>query len=85
VQVDREHGGGNTCYTEQVGVAVTLGRCLVRRSVGKPAIMTEVLRGFPQSLQANAGIATPLDHDRLLPTPFQFIIHLSPCHSTLYT
>jgi len=26
-----------------------------------------------------------LGHDRFLPNPFQFIIHLSPFHSTLYS
>jgi hypothetical protein len=26
-----------------------------------------------------------LGHDRLLPNPFQFIIHLSPYRSTLYS
>jgi hypothetical protein len=36
-------------------------------------------RDFPQSLQASARIG----HDRFLPTPFQFIIHLSPFHLTI--
>jgi hypothetical protein len=40
--------------------------------------MTEVFRGFPQFLQANAGIVgayLKLGHDRFLSHPFQFIIH----------
>jgi hypothetical protein len=45
--------------------------------------LTEVFRGFPQSLQANVGILK-LGHYRFLPNPFQFTIHLSPFHSTLY-
>jgi hypothetical protein len=32
----------------------------------------EALRGFPQSLQADAGTISPLHHDRLLPNPSQF-------------
>jgi hypothetical protein len=40
---------------------------------------TEVLRGFPESLQANAGIVPQLNNDCFLPNPFQFIIHQSSC------
>jgi hypothetical protein len=34
--------------------------------------------GFPQSLQANAGIDLKLGHDHFLPHPFQFIVHYHP-------
>jgi hypothetical protein len=41
-------------------------------------------RSFPQFLQANAGRVPKIGHGRFLPNPFEFIIHLSPYHSTLY-
>jgi hypothetical protein len=40
--------------------------------------------GFPQPLQANAGVVPWLDHSCLLPDPFQFIIHQSSYRSVLY-
>jgi hypothetical protein len=40
---------------------------------------------FPLSLQANGRYRTlKLSHDRFLLNPFQFIVHLSLFHSTLY-
>jgi hypothetical protein len=53
-----------------------------RISAWRPDILTDVHRGFPQSLQA---IALNLGHDRFLPNTFEFIIYLSPIHSTLYS
>jgi hypothetical protein len=44
----------------------------------------QVFHGVPQSFQTNSDIATGLGHDCFLPNPVQFIIHLSPYHSTLY-
>jgi hypothetical protein len=44
-----------------------------RISAGTPAIMTEVFRGFPQTHHANYGRVPRLDHDRILPNPYQFI------------
>jgi hypothetical protein len=40
------------------------------------------LSGFPQSLQANAGLLPRTGHDHLLPNPFQFNIHESSYHLT---
>jgi hypothetical protein len=37
------------------------------------AILTEVFRDLPLSLQANAGIVHRLDYDRSLPYPFKVI------------
>jgi hypothetical protein len=54
------------------------------RSGGKPAIMTGS-SWFPSVPPGKCRDNNSLDHDRLLPNPFQFIIHLSPCHSTLYS
>jgi hypothetical protein len=55
-----------------------IGKYSVRISAGIPVILTEALRGFPQSLQVKVGIVLRLGHDRYLPNPFQFIfIHLS--------
>jgi hypothetical protein len=39
------------------------------------AILSEIFRGLPQSLQANAGTVPQFSHDRCLPNYFQFIIH----------
>jgi hypothetical protein len=57
---------------------------LVRLSSGTLDILTEVFRGFPQPFQANAGIYSPLGHDRFLPNSFHFIIisHLIINHDT---
>jgi hypothetical protein len=38
-------------------------------------ILTENFHGFPQSIQADAGIVSLLYHDRLLPNPFSFNIY----------
>jgi hypothetical protein len=57
------------------------GRSRVQISARRPAIQIEGFRGLSQSLHANAGIG----HNRFLPCPSQFIIHLSPYHSTLYS
>jgi hypothetical protein len=38
--------------------------------------------GFPESMQANAGIFYLLGHGHFLPNPFQFIIHLSSYYLT---
>jgi hypothetical protein len=62
-----------------------IGRSRVWISVETPNILTEVLRGFPQSLKANAGIVPQTGHDRFLPDPSQFIIHLSCYQLTLYS
>jgi hypothetical protein len=46
-------------------------------SVGAPAILTEILCGFPQSLLENIRIVPLSGNDRLLPTRFQFIVRKS--------
>jgi hypothetical protein len=45
----------------------------------------EDFRGFTRSFQANSGTVLRLDHDRFLPNPFQFIIHLPFHSSALYS
>jgi hypothetical protein len=40
-----------------------------------PDTFSEILRGFPRSLQATADLLFPLCHDRFLPNPFQFMSH----------
>jgi hypothetical protein len=42
----------------------------VRMSVGKLAILIEVIRGFLQLLHANAGIVVRLGYDHFLSNPF---------------
>jgi hypothetical protein len=37
------------------------------------AILTEVFRGIPGSLEANAGMLYHLGQDSFLPSPFQFV------------
>jgi hypothetical protein len=46
-----------------------------------PMILTEVLRGLAQSIQANPGIIPPNFYNRFLRNPFQFIYLLSTGHS----
>jgi hypothetical protein len=57
--------------TYQAGVEVKLsilfGRCLVRISAGKQAILTEVLRGFPQVLHVNATMKLQMSHSKSFP------------------
>jgi hypothetical protein len=36
-------------------------------------------------LQTNSGIVPQLDHDCIIPDPFQFVIHLSSYHLTVYS
>lgn len=45
---------------------------------------SKVFRNVPQSLYANSGIVSRLDHNRNLPNLLQFIIHQSFYNSTLY-
>jgi hypothetical protein len=75
--------------TEQADLDVTLYICILDvlgSNLGRSTGYSErISRYFPQSLQTNAGIVTRLGHDRFLPNPFQFIIHLSPSHPTLNT
>jgi hypothetical protein len=52
-----------------------VGRCWVRILTGTPVILTEVFRGFSQSLQVNVRILPLLSHNRHLPNPFQFIFY----------
>jgi hypothetical protein len=51
------HGG------YRVGVTPVFGTRSVLISAGVPTILTEMFRGFPQSLQLNVGIVSPLGGD----------------------
>jgi hypothetical protein len=66
--------------TEQASVTATLETCIPEvlgsNSTGSRTILTEVLRSFPQSIQANSGIVPPLGHNHFLPN-FSAIILLS--------
>jgi hypothetical protein len=72
-----------TC--KQVVVAAALQTC-VRDVLSRISVGTSSFRGLPQSLQANFGIVSHLDHGRFLPNPLQFIIHPPPSynHPTLH-
>jgi hypothetical protein len=59
------------------------GRCWFRISAGTPAILTEVVPGIPQSLQANACTVSQSGHRHFLQSRFQFNIHLSFYHCTV--
>jgi len=50
----------------------------VRISSRRPAIATDILSNISLSLQENAEIGFKIGHDRVLPNPFQFIIHIHP-------
>jgi hypothetical protein len=42
--------------------------------LGTLDILSEILGGFSQFLETNAGIISRLGQDRMLPNPFRFII-----------
>jgi hypothetical protein len=52
---------------------------------GWPAILIEVCRSFPQSLQTNAVIVPSIRPWPLHLKSFQFIVHFSPFHFMLYS
>jgi hypothetical protein len=56
----------------------------VRISDGTSAILTEVFRGYPQYLQADAGTVPRVGHDLLLVSIFQVILNPSAINSRLY-
>jgi hypothetical protein len=63
------------CVTGSTGYASVLGRCSVPISAAIATILTEVLRGFLQSLKANVEIEYQI---RLRSLPFaSFPIHYS--------
>jgi hypothetical protein len=47
--------------------------------------LTEIILTFSQSLQAKARIFTGRGHDRFLPYPFQFTVHLKVCDNDTVT
>lgn len=47
-------------------------------------LLQQIIHGYPQSLQANAG-TVQVCHNNFLPNPFQFIVHQLSYHSALYT
>jgi hypothetical protein len=57
------------------------GRSRVKIWVRRPAIL-RVFMIFLSPSTKQQDMALKLDHDRFLPNPFQFIIHLPPFHST---
>jgi hypothetical protein len=61
---------------------VLFGRYSFRFSVGKLAMLADVLCDFSWSLQANSEIILQFCHDRFLPSPFQFMF---PYHYALYS
>jgi hypothetical protein len=72
-------GSNSKPSTEQVGLEVTLWTCIrevLGSNIGRDTY-PEFFHGFPQYLQINAGILPILNYDGFLPSPFQFIIHLS--------
>jgi hypothetical protein len=60
-------------------------RCSVWISARALAIITEVLNGFPQSLQAHARVLPWLDYNHSLPNSGWFSIHLPSCHLMLHS
>lgn len=44
-------------------------------AAGSPTILTEIVRDFPQALQANTGILLRLGYDHILLNSFQFVVH----------
>jgi hypothetical protein len=50
-------------------------RLSVLISAETPAVLIQICRNFPESLNRNARAMLPLGHDHCLPNPFQFIVH----------
>jgi hypothetical protein len=73
---------------KRVGVAMTLWAHiwddLFRISAETSAILSEVLRGFPQTFKTNAATVPRLGDNRFLQNPLKFIIHVLRHSSTLY-
>jgi hypothetical protein len=61
------------------------GRCLVQLSANTSAFLTEVYRGFPQSIQENSMTVAQLVHEHFLLNPFQFIVHRTSYRLMLYS
>ena len=57
---------------------LTLTKCWVQISSLTPAILSEVLGGFPQTFQENAGIVPETTLHHFLANPYQFIIQDRP-------
>jgi hypothetical protein len=72
----------------QVGVAVMLyiifRRCMVQISARYMLVLTEVFRGFTQSLPGNTRTVSHFGHSCYFPNLFQYIIPLWPHHLALY-
>jgi hypothetical protein len=71
----------NSSETERVNVAVTVLTCIgevLGSNLGWGRLFV-IFLGPVASFRDNAS-----SHGRVLPNPFQFIIHLSSYHSTLY-
>jgi hypothetical protein len=60
-------------------------RVMLSSNLGQDIIYpTEVIRGFPQSLQAHSRKVPQPGYDRFRPSPFQFIIHQTSYHLTIF-
>jgi hypothetical protein len=68
----------SSLVVEWLTVLLSIRKSRVHISARKPAILTEVFRGFlcPPGYFQNSGLK--LDHDCFLPRPLQITIHLSP-------
>jgi hypothetical protein len=56
---------------------IVLMECSLRILPGTPAILTEIFRDFLQPFQGITGIVPTLYNHFFLPSPFQFIYHLT--------
>jgi hypothetical protein len=53
---------------------VVFGWCSIRISAGIADMLSEALRDFPHSLEANAWIMPQLGHNHFFPKPLQSIV-----------
>jgi hypothetical protein len=61
--------------TEHYCTWLVIWSCSIRILADTPAVLTEGFYRYTQILQANVVIVPPIRHNRLLPSPFQFIIY----------
>jgi hypothetical protein len=67
-----------TIAGDQTGLRSGNRRCSFRFSAATPAIMTDIFRNLPRSLQTIARTVLRLSHYRLLPNPFPFTTPILP-------
>jgi hypothetical protein len=62
-------------YADVLVMLWTWNRLVFSSNTGRETVYLDKIRGFPQSIQPNAGIVLRLRHGRFLSNTFQIICH----------